>query len=328
MRVRFLLPALAAFLTAHAGEPTGRPLHTYSIVARDSATGDLGVAVQSHWFSVGALVPWAEAGVGAVATQSFVDPSYGPLGLELLRAGKSARQALDALLAADPGREVRQVAIIDAAGTVAAHTGAKCIKGAGHVAGRGFSVQANLMLNDRIWGAMAVAFEKAPGDLGERMLAALEAGEAAGGDIRGRQSAALLVVRGRSTGRPWADRIIDLRVEDHPDPLPELRRLVEVHRAYERMNQGDLAVERGDNEAALREYGAAERMQPENIEMRFWHAVSLVNMGRLQEAIPIFRTCFTHDIRWATLIPRLPASGVLNADARTIETILGAAPAR
>ena len=181
MRVRFLLPTLVAFLSAHAEEPAGRPLHTYSIVARDSTTGDLGVAVQSHWFSVGALVPWAEAGVGAVATQSFVDPSYGPLGLELLRVGKTARQTLDALLAADPGRDVRQVAIVDAAGTVAAHTGARCIQGAGHVAGRGFSVQANLMLNDRIWGAMAAAFEKSPGDLAERMLAALEAGEAAGG---------------------------------------------------------------------------------------------------------------------------------------------------
>jgi uncharacterized Ntn-hydrolase superfamily protein len=181
---------------ARAGENPGRPVHTYSIVARDTLTGELGVAVQSHWYSVGTLVPWAEAGVGAVATQSFVDVSYGPLGLDLMRAGKSAGQALEALLAADSSREVRQVAMIDARGGVAAHTGSRCIERAGHLVGKSYSVQANLMRNSSVWGAMAAAYESSGGDLAERLLAALEAGEAAGGDIRGSQSAAILIVSG------------------------------------------------------------------------------------------------------------------------------------
>ena len=203
-----------------------RPVHTYSIVARDPATGQLGVAVQSHWFSVGSVVPWAEAGVGAVATQSFVDPSYGKNGLDLMRAGTSAPDALKMLLAKDAGRDVRQVAMIDARGRVAAHTGAKDIPAAGHIAGTNFSVQANLMLNDTVWPAMAKAFGSAKGDLADRMMAALDAAQAAGGDIRGRQSAALIVVTGKPTGKPWADRVFDLRVDDSAEPLKELRRLV------------------------------------------------------------------------------------------------------
>ena len=308
--------------------PLHEPVHTFSIVARDSVTGELGVAVQSHWFSVGSLVTWAEAGVGAVATQSFVDPAYGPLGLELMRAGKTAEQALNALLAADPGRDVRQVAMIDVKGNVAAHTGSKCIQGAGHVVGRGYSTQANLMLNDRIWGAMSRAFESATGDLANRLLTALDAGQAAGGDIRGRQSAAILIVRGTSTGRPWADRVMELRVEDNPAPLVELRRLIKVHRAYQHMNNGDLAVEHNDVEGALREYGAAELMFPDNLEMKFWHATALVNAGRVEQSLPIFRTVFEADANWATLIPRLPQSGTLTADDATIKRILSVAPKR
>jgi uncharacterized Ntn-hydrolase superfamily protein len=299
-------------------------VHTYSVVARDPQSGELGVAVQSHWFSVGSLVTFAEAGVGAVATQSFVDPAYGPLGLGLMRAGKSAREALDALLASDAGREVRQVAMVDARGAAAAHTGAKCIQAAGHATGSGWSVQANLMASDRVWPAMARAMGEARGDLAERMLAALEAAEAAGGDIRGRQSAALLVVRGTSTGRPWADRVVELRVEDHPQPLAELRRLLRVHRAYDHMNRGDLAVEKGDAEAALREYGAAETMFPENLEMRFWHAVALVGMKRVDESLPIFRAVFARDRAWATLLPRLPAAGLLPEDPALLKRILEA----
>ncbi len=300
----------------------GRPVHTYSIVARDSVTGQMGVAVQSHWYSVGTLVTWAEAGVGAVATQSFVDPSDGPLGLGLMKAGKTAQQALDGLLAADPGREVRQVAMVDAHGTVAAHTGKSCIQAAGHRMGRQFSAQANLMLNDRIWGAMAAAFEQKTGDFAERLLAALEAAEATGGDIRGRQSAAILIVNGTSTGRPWEDRIMDLRIEDHPEPLKELRRLVTLHRAYGHMNAGDLAVEHHDVETALREYGSAEGMVPENLEMKFWHAVALVNVGRIDESLPIFRAVFLKDRNWATLVPRLPSSGTLTADSLVVRKIL------
>jgi uncharacterized Ntn-hydrolase superfamily protein len=322
--VAFVVVTLVAMHVALAQQHP-RPVHTYSIVARDTITGEMGVAVQSHWFSVGSLVTWAEAGVGAVATQSFVDPAYGPLGLELMRAGKTAQQALEALLASDPGRDVRQVAMIDTRGNVAAHTGKKCIQGAGHIVGNNYSVQANLMLNDRVWPAMAKAFESAKGDLADRMLAALDAAEAVGGDIRGKQSAAILIVKPRSTGRPWADRVMELRVEDHEEPLKELRRLVRVHRAYEHMNAGDLAVEHGDVDGALREYSAAEAMFPENLEMKFWHAVALVNVGRVQQSLPLFRTIFEKDTNWATLVPRLPASGVLNADEKTISKILSVA---
>jgi uncharacterized Ntn-hydrolase superfamily protein len=221
-----------------------RPVHTFSIVARDPATGEMGVAVQSHWFSVGSNVAWAEAGVGAVATQSFIDPSYGRGGLELMRGGASAEEALKTLLARDEGRDVRQVAMVDARGRVAAHTGAKCIEAAGDRVGKDYSVQANLMSNGRVWPAMASAFESARGDLADRMLAALDAAQAAGGDIRGRQSAALVVVKAESTGKPWADRVFDLRVDDSAEPLKELRRLVRLQRAYNHMNAGDAAVER------------------------------------------------------------------------------------
>jgi uncharacterized Ntn-hydrolase superfamily protein len=299
-----------------------RPVHTFSIVARDAATGELGVAVQSHWFSVGPIVPWAEAGVGAVATQSLVDPSYGPLGLELMRAGRSAPDALKSLLAGDEGRDVRQVAMIDAQGRVAAHTGKKSIEAAGHVVGKDYSVQANLMLNDHVWPEMARAFEAAAGDLAERMLAALDAAQAVGGDIRGKQSAALIVVAGKSTGRPWADRIFDLRVDDSPEPLKELRRLVTLQRAYNHMNAGDLAMEKKDNEAALREYGAAERLVPDSAEMIFWHAVALVNMGRAEESLPLFRRVFRMDANWATLTPRLVKSEMLPNDPKLIQRIV------
>ncbi len=304
----------------------GRLVHTFSIVARDTVTGELGVAVQSHWFSVGSLVTWAEAGVGAVATQSFVDPAYGPLGLELMRAGKTARQALDALLASDPGKDVRQVAMVDANGIVASHTGSKCIQSAGHVTGRNYSVQANLMLNGKVWPAMSRAFEASRGDLADRMLAALDAGQSVGGDIRGKQSAAILIVKGQSSGRPWADRVMDLRVEDNAEPLKELRRLIAVQRAYTHMNNGDLAVEHNDVDGALREYSSAEAMFPDNLEMKFWHAVALVNVGRVEQSLPMFREIFARDTNWATLIPRLPASGTLTADQKVIDRILSVAP--
>jgi uncharacterized Ntn-hydrolase superfamily protein len=299
-----------------------RPVHTFSIVARDPATGELGVAVQSHWFSVGSVVSWAEARVGAVATQSFIDPSYGLLGLELMRAGRSAPDALKSLLAGDEGRDVRQVAMIDAQGRVAAHTGKRSIEAAGHIVGKDFSVQANLMLNDQVWPAMAHAFESAQGDLAERMLAALDAAQAVGGDIRGRQSAAIIVVTGKPTGRPWVDRIFDLRVDDSPEPLKELRRLVNLQRAYNHMNAGDLAMERKDNGAALREYGAAERLVPDSAEIIYWHAVALVNMGRVEDSLPLFRRVFAMDPNWATLTPRLVKSELLPNDAKLIERIV------
>jgi uncharacterized Ntn-hydrolase superfamily protein len=216
--------------------------------------------------------------------------------------------------------------MIDAKGNVAAHTGSRCIQGAGHITGRNYSVQANLMLNDKIWGAMSAAYENAKGDLAERMLAALDAAEAAGGDIRGKQSAAILIVGKTSTGRPWLDRVMDLRVEDHPKPLEELRRLVDIHRAYDHMNKGDLAMEHNDIDAALREYGAAEAMFPDNLEMKFWHAVSLANAKRVDQSLPIFKEIFSKDMNWAVLVPRLQKSALLPDDPALIRKILSVTP--
>lgn len=301
-----------------------RPVHTYSIVARDSATGQLGVAVQSHWFSVGPLVPWAEAGVGAIATQSFVDPAYGPLGLDLMRAGKDAEAALKGLLAADPHPEVRQVAFVDARGNAAVHTGEKAIEAAGHQRGRGYSVQANLMLKPTVPAAMARAYENSKGDLTERLLAALEAAQAEGGDIRGRQSAAILVVSGTPSGKPWTDRLVDLRIEDHPEPVKELRRIVHLARAYQHMNAGDDALTREDVAGALREYATAQEMVPDsatNGEMAFWQAVTLVGIGKIDDALPLFRRAFAQDSNWIELVRRLPKAGQLPADTALIRRI-------
>ena len=259
---------------------------TYSIVARDAQTGQFGVAVQSHYFSVGPLVPWAAAGVGAVATQSMVEPDYGPQGLRLMASGASAREALAALLAGDEGREVRQVAMIDARGVAAAHTGKKCIPAAGHVTSKGYSCQANMMHNDTVWAAMGAAYEAASGDLAARLMAALLAAEAEGGDIRGRQSAAMLVVSGTDTGQPWptGDVIVDLRVEDHPDPLTELGRLLQLQRAYDHAEEFDRRTEAGDIEGAYAAITAAEQLAPDNTEIRFWKAVTLAVQGHEAEA--------------------------------------------
>jgi uncharacterized Ntn-hydrolase superfamily protein len=301
-----------------------RPVHTYSIVARDSATGQLGVAVQSHWFSVGSLVTWAEAGVGAIATQSFIDPGYGALGLELLRRGKNADETLRALIAADPHPEVRQVAIVDAMGGVAAHTGDKSIEAFAHRKGRGYSTQANLMLKNTVPDAMARAYENAKGDFAERLLIALEAAQAEGGDIRGSQSAAILIVNAKSTGKPWADKVIDLRVEDNKQPLVELRRLVNLARAYARMNAGDEAVTNNDLEKATKEYAAAEAMVADSVtngEMVFWHAVLLANTGKVEESLPLFQRAFKQDKNWAELVKRLPKAGQLPNDRRLMDRI-------
>src|SRR5262245_35552222 len=320
--IRYLFFALLFCVSASAQV---RPVHTFSIVARDPVTGQMGVAAQSHWFSVGSIVPWAEAGVGAVATQSFVDPSYGPLGLQQMRSGGSAPEILKKLLAADKGRDVRQVAMIDAQGRVDAWTGKSDIQAAGHIVGKNFSVQANLMLNEKVWPAMAQAFEAAKGDLADRMLAALDAAQLAGGDIRGRQSAALVVVTGKPTGLAWKDRTFDLRVDDSAEPLKELRRLVTLQRAYNHMNAGDLAVEKKDNEGALREYGAAEQLVPDNAEMIYWHAVALANMGRLDESLPLFKKVFAMDRNWVDLTLRLPQAGLLPEDKQLIQRIVAQA---
>ena len=310
-----------------ANRPARSPLvHTFSIVARDPQNGEMGVAVQSHWFSVGSMVTWGEAGVGVVATQSFVDPSYGQLGLGLMRAGKSAAETLNGLLAADSSPDVRQVAMVDASGRVAVHTGQRCIAMAGHETGEQFSVQANMMLNDRVWPEMATAFRETGGDLTGRLLAALQAGQNAGGDVRGRQSAAILVVSAQSTGQPWADRVVELRVEDHPDPIDELARLIEVHRAYTWMNQGDDELGRGDVESALQSYRRAAQMAPQIAELPFWHAVTLADIGRVEDALPIFHQVFQSERNWALLLQRLPDAGLLKPDQEMIDRILAELP--
>ena len=315
--ILFTLPFTPA---AHTSGPL---VHTYSIVARDAATGELGVAVQSHWFSVGSVVTWAEAGVGAVATQSFVDPGYGVRGLDLMRQGVAAPAALDQLVKKDAQRDGRQVAMIDARGRVSAFTGKSAIAAAGHHVGDGFSVQANLMANDRVWPAMAKAYQGTRGDLADRLLAALDGAQSVGGDIRGRQSAALLIVKGKSSGRPWAgaDRVFDVRVEDHADPLGELRRLVRLQRAYNHANRGDELMTEKNVEAALVEYKAASALAPEALELPFWHAVTLASIGREADAAPIFKKVFAKEPVWADLLPRLPAAGLFPNDPALIERI-------
>jgi uncharacterized Ntn-hydrolase superfamily protein len=302
------------------------PVATFSIVARDPATGDLGVAVQSHWFSVGSVVPWAEAGVGAVATQSFVEPSYGPKGLALMKQGVAPKDALAQLLAADAQRDVRQVAFVDAKGQVAVHTGAKCIPGAGNHAGDGYTTEANLMLTNEVPDAMAKAFERATGPLAERMLAALDAAQSVGGDIRGRQSAAILVVRAKPSDKPWTDRLVDLRIEDHEQPLTEMRRLLTLHRAYEKMNRGDDASALGKMDDALKEYGAAETMVPGNDEFVFWTAVTLVGNDRTDDALPLFAKAFRMNPSWMILVPRLTAVGQLPDKPGLVAKILAVGP--
>lgn len=298
------------------------PAHTYSIVARDAATGELGVAVQSHYFSVGSIVSWAEAGVGAVATQSVANVDYGPRGLALMREGLSASQALSALVENDPGRDVRQVAMVDANGRVAAHTGARCIPAAGHLEGDGFCVQANLMTNEDVWPAMTRAFEEAPGDLTDRLVAALEAAQAAGGDIRGQQSAALLVVSGDRSTEPWRGRLFDLRVEDHPEPVAELKRLVRLRRAYRLSDESDelMAQGRFDEAAALLE--RALELAPENDELRFWAALTLLRSGREERALAMLREVFSRGPRWAELVRRLAPLGLIPEEPGALERIL------
>ena len=308
-----------------AQEKCLRPVNTYSIVARDSITGEMGVAVQSHWFSVGSVVTWAEAGVGAVATQSFVEVSYGPLGLELMRAGKTAQETLSALLSVDKSADVRQVAMVDKHGNVAVHTGKKCIIEAGHRLGVQYSTQANMMKKNTVWDAMAKIYETTKGDLIDKLMASLEAGQKEKGDIRGMQSAAILIVPGKSQGAPWREKVIDLRVEDHPEPLKELKRLIKVHRAYDHMNKGDEHVASNDMKSALMEYAKAGKLYPENEEIIYWQAVTLVDAGEVEKALPLFRDVFKKNDNWVELTRRLPHSGLLPDDPAMIKKIISVA---
>ena len=280
---------------------------TYSIVARDKKSGEFGVAVQSHYFQVSPAVPWALAGVGAVATQSHVNLSYGPLGLELLQAGYTAEQALAALTAGDPRAEVRQCAIVDAAGNVAAHTGARCIPAAGHTLGDGFSCQANLMERDTVWDAMAHAFTTTDAPLAERMMAALEAAEAEGGDIRGKQSAAMVVVAATGTGRSWNDRIIDLRVEDSAEPLPELRRLLRIKRAYMTASDADALEEKGDMAGAIAKLREALAIAPEMVELRVMTGVTMASAGDVDGGCALIAEAVRKNERWIETLHRLAA---------------------
>lgn len=325
MKKYLFLPAIVilSFATLFAGQKRPlRPAHTYSIVARDSVTGEMGVAVQSHWFSVGSSITWAEAGVGAVATQSFIEPSYGPLGLDLMRAGKTAGEALSALLSVDPGKEVRQVAMVDARGNVAVYTGKKCIIEAGNHTGKQFSCQANLMEKNTVWHAMAKAYETSKGDLTDKLMAALEAAQAEGGDIRGKQSAAILIVPGKSEGAPWREKVIDLRVEDSEQPLKELKRLIKVHRAYQHMNKGDEYFSAGNTKMAVEEYGNAMKIYPENVEIIYWAAITMAGAGEVAEALPLFKQVFGRDKKWMELTKRLPHSDLLPDDPDLIKKIL------
>ncbi|WP_258104609.1 DUF1028 domain-containing protein [Marinoscillum sp. MHG1-6] len=322
-RILIFALGICAAMSLSAQYSKDSPLvHTYSIVAYDPETGDMGVAVQSHWFSVGTIVTWAEPGVGAIATQSLANPAFGPQGLALLKSGLNAEQTLKAMLIADEGREFRQVAVVDANGMAANHTGAKNIAEAGGIVGENYAVQANLMMNDKVWPAMAEAFEHASGSLAERMMVALEAAQSVGGDIRGKQSAAILVVSGASTGKSWKDTKVDLRVDDHEEPLKELRRLLKVHKAYEFMNEGDVAVEEGDFELASELYSSAESMFPDNLEMKYWHAINLANIGQLEEALPMFKDIFNKDKNWRTLTPRLIDNGILTVNEKDLKRIL------
>ncbi|MFX1406733.1 MAG: DUF1028 domain-containing protein [Promethearchaeota archaeon] len=297
--------------------------HTYSIVARDPKTGLMGVGVQSHWFSVGSVVSWGEAGVGVVATQSLVNKSFGLRGLDLLREGKKPQKAIEILLSDDEGRNVRQLSILNAQGDVATHTGLQCIKHAGHIVDNNFSVQANMMLSDKVWSVMAESFKTNNNlPLPERIVKTLEAAESVGGDIRGKQSAALLIVEGKAPENKWDDPLIDLRVEDHLEPLKELSRLLKIWRAYEHMNNGDLAIEQKDMKKALKEYNAAMEKFPENLEMKYWTAVSLANNSKIDDALVLFKEIFERDNNWRLLTERLPEAELLNVEKEELKRIL------
>lgn len=292
---------------------------TYSIVARDDGTGELGVAVQSNYFSVGTEVSWAEPGIGAIATQSIVEVSYGPKAIELLAKGLPAAEALDTLVRQDPGAPLRQVGIVDVEGRVAAHTGQACVPACAHALGKGYSVQGNMLASDAVWEAMGPAFEKAEGDLAERLMAALEAAERAGGDVRGRQSAALLVVSGERQANSWEGRRIDLHVENDPYPLEELRRLLTVRRAYALFEDARQTMATGDLDAALDQVARAQELQPDDPQFAFWAGVALANAGRDAEARRWLDEAFAAAENWRELARRLRVVGLYTGDPALIE---------
>ena len=283
-------------------DPTPRPHGTYSIVALDPGSGELGAAVQSHWFSVGSLCTWARPGVGAVATQSVVEPAHGPHALDRLAAGDDAAAALAGVLAADELARVRQVGVVDAAGRVAVHTGADCIPEAGHVTGEHWACQANMMARATVPDAMSAAFAAASGDLAERLMTALEGAEAEGGDVRGRQSAAIVVAPAH--GEPWRARL-DLRVEDHADPVGELRRLLLLQRAYELAGEADEAIAAGRVEQATAMYVRASELAPQSDELLFWAGLAIAQKGDVAGGADAVRRAAAVHPGWLTLLDRL-----------------------
>ena len=311
--------------------------NTYSIIAADRTAGFIGGAVQSHYFSVGSVVLWGESGTGMVATQSLVNPAFGPEGLELLRGGTVPEEAVRKMRRSDYGIEHRQFALIDTAGRAAAFTGGKCIPYAGHVntgcgnkdsaqnTGLSFSAQANMMLNPGVPEAMAAAFSDASGSGAERwqfagrLIAALEAAEKTGGDIRGRQSAHIMVLPLIQSAEPWREKLMDLRVEDHPEPVKELGRLVRIDRAYEYSDAGDKAMERGEVDEALAAFSRAEELHPDEIELVYWHAVALADAGRTEEARPLFDRVYSTDPNWRELTRRLPEAGLISFDPADVD---------
>ncbi|RMA64884.1 DUF1028 domain-containing protein [Ulvibacter antarcticus] len=314
---------MAFSINSYSQKPSDPLAHTFSIVARDANTGEMAVGVQSHWFSVGTGVSWGKAGVGVVATQSFTNRGFGINGLALLESGKTPQEALDILLSDDEGRDFRQVAILDAKGQVATHTGKSCIDFASHLNGKDFSVQANMMLTDNVVPAMEKAWkDNSTLPLAERMVAVLQAAQEQGGDIRGKQSAALLIVASEGSSKPWNDTLIDLRVDDAENPIAELDRLLKVFRAYEHMNKGDYFVEKNEMQNAMLEYNSAMQMFPKNLEMQYWTAITLANDQKIEEASAMLQKIYAQDANWRTLTQRLPKVGLLNVSEEDLKKLL------
>jgi uncharacterized Ntn-hydrolase superfamily protein len=291
---------------------------TYSIIGRDPATGATGIAVQSRWFNAGQGLAWIEPEVGAVCTQALTDPSYGPRGLELMREGRSPADALAEAVAADESREVRQVAYMDASGDVAQHTGAACVQAAGHVVGRDCCAQGNMLASDTCWHAMVDAFADTAGDLTDRLLAALDAAEREGGDARGRQAARILVRPGKATGVPWEDRLVDLYVIDHPEPVPELRRLVDVRRAYDRLGTALDHARSGDHAAAADDADRAHVLAPDDDQIAFWRATILGAAGRTDDAAASWLQATAAHPGWPEYLRRCIVAGLLPPEARAL----------
>lgn len=302
---------------------------TYSIVAVDEHTGEIGAAVLSHWFSVGSLVTWAEAGVGAVATQGFLDPRYGPQGLEAMRKGASAEKTLNRLLRKDDTAGIRQIAIVDAEGEVASHTGDRTMARACQAEGWGFSVQANGVepgvLDDvAVCGSMAAHFQYGKGDLAARMIAALEAGAAENGesDVEQRRSAAIIIVGKERRDEPWEGRIMDLRVEDRTGSLAELQRLADTNKALNLMREGDAYLAANQPARANAAFEEALKLAPDHTELIFWRAVSIAAAGDVDASLPFFRQAFAAAPEWRRVVERLPESVLLPDDPAVIRKIL------